>query len=493
MFQTQALMKFLDPRWHEKEVKDSFVFNIILGITIILIFSVVLKDSKIKQEAINWYFDQYTLWRMDADEDSFIDKYILFQKAADKETRKIAHEKIMFLDFDNDAMESLNRFNLTPRDKIADLIQTAYKGGASIIVVDMDFSEPDRTPASLMAGDEFALSGFERDKILYDILKTIRDDPNSKTKVLLPRMTYLDRTEQPNIFSELADGEKIFEVTPMLTEYSSSTRFWLPYLKTENADTGKPYILWSIPIMTMALTYGNLEELTSLEQEILNDTDENMSEYLLKVKRQGVEENFPIYEEIYLNGGVVRDTQASQYNRIQYVIFPAGVKSSKPISGNIEPANLWHWRRNEPADFQCKDKIVIIGRSDDKCNDFHVTPAGRMPGMYIHANSIATALSSSRPHLCSLTMHVMIELFLVIIAAYVFLNLTGSIVGYIILFMFGACWVVPFFYYCFTNEYIFLNMAFMSLGFYNVSKVIENVSWQSVSEIFKIFSMHERK
>lgn len=490
----EKIKKFLDPRWHTKEEKNSFVFNIILGITIMSIFSILLKDMRPKQDMINWNFDNYTLWRMDADENSFFDKYFLFQKAADMETRRISKD-LVFLDFDNDAMRSLNRPLLTPRNKIADLVKSAYQGGASIIVIDIDFSEKDYSPAHLFAGDEVPLSGTQRDKILYDLLKTIRDDSNSDTKVLLSRTTYTDLIEQQNIFSELIDGKKIFEVTSNYTEAGSTERFWLPYSKAIEANTGKPYILWSVPIMTMALTIGNLEELKNLEQKILNDADGNMDKYFLTVNREGKTENFPIYEEQYSGGGILRDTKAEQYNRIQYVLFPPNVKSSKAITGNIDEGNLWHWRRNgiNTERFQCKDKIVVIGRADDDCEDFHSTPIGRMPGMYIHANAIATVLSSSRPHLCSTAKHLFIEFLLVIIAAYVFLNFKGVKVGYIILTMFGSCLILPFFYYCFTNEYIFLNMAFMSLGFYNVSKILENISWQGVSSLSKFISILARK
>ena len=490
----ERVKKFLDPRWREDNAKNAFIFNIFLGVAIILIFVVLLKDTSLKQEAINWYFDQYILWRMDADENSFFDKYILFGKAADNETRENARE-IKFLDFDDDAIKTINRPDFTPRNKTADLVRAAYHGGASIIFVDMDFSEPDLSPSSLIVGDDVALTGAERDQILYNLLKTIRDDPNSDTKILLPRMTYSDLTEQPSIFTDLIDGKKIFEVTPMLSEYKSNTRFWIPYVKAKRADTGEPYVLWSVQIMTMTLKYGRLDELNILEKNLLNDTDEDMSTHFFKVDRNGVRENFPIYEEMYTNGGIVRNTQAEQYNRIQYVIFPAGVKASKPINGNLGDDQRWSWRSNgiDESRFNCRDKIVVVGRGDSKCNDFHSTPVGRMSGMYIHANAIATALSSSRPHLCPLVVHIAIELLLVVITAYLFMNFKGSVVRYSILFMFAACWIVPFFYYCFTNEYIFMNMAFMSLGFYNVSKVVENVSWQGVSGLSKFISMQARK
>ncbi len=48
----------------------------------------------------------------------------------------------------------------------------------------------------------------------------------------------------------------------------------------------------------------------------------------------------------------------------------------------------------------CKDKIVIIGRSDAEGKDLLWTPVELMPGMYIHGNIIATLLSEEElPHL----------------------------------------------------------------------------------------------
>lgn len=495
MKKLEDIKKFLDPRWHTKPEKNSFVFNIILGISIMLIFSFVLKDTRPKQDMINWNFDNYTLWRMSTDENSFIDKYLLFQKAADIETKHIAQE-LFFLNFDDDSIKTLNHPIMMPRNKVADLINVAYQNKAAIVIVDIDFSQPDYSPAKMIPGDNEALTGSQRDKILYDLLKTIRDDTKSDTKVLLMRSTYSDQIEYQNIFSDLIDGKKIFEITPNASEYEAKERFWLPYTKATSQDTGQTRILWSAPIMTMALTIGNLDELHDLEQKILNDADKKMDTYYLTVNRQGVIEKFPLYEEQYNGGGIVRNTQAEQYNRIQYVLFPSDLKSSSPIIGNIDPGHQRSWRRNGISNverFHCQGKIVTIGRADKECEDIHITPVGRMPGMYINANAIATVLSSSRPHLCSITMHVVIEFLLVIIAAYVFLNLKGPKVGYIILFMFVSCSIFQFFYYCFTNEYIYLNMAFMSLGVYNVSKVIENVSWKVVADLAKFISIKERK
>ena len=97
---------------------------------------------------------------------------------------------------------------------------------------------------------------------------------------------------------------------------------------------------------------------------------------------------------MYTEGGVVRYTQAEQYNSIQYVIFPAGVKPSKPINGNLKDDQRWSWRSNgiDESRFNCRNKIVIFGRADSKCNDFHSTPVGRMLGMYIHANFSGTSV-----------------------------------------------------------------------------------------------------
>ena len=97
-----------------------------------------------------------------------------------------------------------------------------------------------------------------------------------------------------------------------------------------------------------------------------------------------------------------------------------------------------------------------------------------MPGMYIHGNIIATALSETQPHLSSIFKSFIVELLLVIIAAYVFLNLSSFKAKCTIFFMIGICWIGTYMYFCYTNEFVVLSLAFTSIGIYNVVNNIEN-------------------
>ena len=455
------IKNILDIRRHSADKIKEFIFNLFLGLAIIIFF-IFVKDTTIRQELINSWFD----------------KYIFFRCDDDTETKRIGNEMV-FLDFDNTSMEELKRPDLTPRDKVSDLVKIAYEKDAKLIIIDMIFSEPDYSPTKLMAGDEIALNGESRDKNLYDLLEKIKNDNSKDTKVLIPFINYSDQYEKPNIFSNLIDNKKIYSVTSTFTANNLSdwsVRFWLPYIETKQFGTEEKHLLWSIPIMTMALTIGNEDELKPLEQLILNDNGIDNESYKLNIMRQGEKRTFTFYEEQYKKQGLIRNTQSHQYNRIQYTILPPDVKITEPF-GNIPAKHIGHWRNNEfkldNERIDCKDKIVIIGRADANCGDLHATPIDIMPGMYIHGNIIATVLSETQPHLTSISKHLIIEILLVIIASYMFLLIPQK-TKYLIPIMIGMCWAFSYLYFCYSNEFVFFSFAFTFIGVYNWLKNIQN-------------------
>ena len=405
-----------------------------------LIF-LAINDTSIRQSMINRWFDNYIKLRLNDDSDA-----------------KKASEKLIFLDFDNRSMRDLERAGMTPRNKIADLLKRAYEGGAKLVFIDIDFSERDYTPEKFLPGDETPLSGLMRDKILFELLAKIKDDVSSDMKVLLPVTTYADMTQKNNIFMELIDNKKIYGVTAAFTVSSQNSivRFWLPYLETKD-------ILWSVPILSMVLTCGKYDELESIKKNLL----EGSSEAFTLSKS---ENKFTFYRESSQNNGLLRDSQHHQYNRIQYAILPQNVDAGKPF-GNISPNQIGHWRKKYGIDnrrINYHDKIVIIGRADDDCADFHETPVGRMSGMYVHANSIATVLGDTQPHLMSLCKYVIIEEALVILASCIFLFLNSSLAICIVAMMTCSCWFGTYWYFKFSNEFIYTSFAFAGLWIYRL-------------------------
>lgn len=217
---------------YPQERRRCFFFNIFLGV-MILSFFVLLKDTTIRQNVINGWFDFY----------------ISFRSSAQTDTQRAA-EQLAFLDFDQEAWETLGRPGMMPRDKVADLVRAAYDGGAKVIVLDMDYSEADYTPPRQIAGDTEPLSGEARDQALYRVLREIQENPNGPV-VLLPALTYTDGVRKENIFSSLYDGRKVLAVTPTFSINQTSdrkVRFWSPYLLAEGGADRQKEILWSIPV-----------------------------------------------------------------------------------------------------------------------------------------------------------------------------------------------------------------------------------------------------
>ena len=313
----------------------------------------MVRNTAIVQGSINGWFDYYIMFR--------IDSYTDTQKAA---------QNITFLDFDNKSFQSLGKPEVTPRDKVAELLETAYTGEARIVILDLDFSEPDYSPTKIFIGDKKAKTGLERDKILFDMIEHIKNDSNSQTKILLPLVTYADKTIKTNIFASLIDNKKVFAVTPTLTTNRAGdnyARFWLPYLEVKS-ENGDQKILWSIPSLSSVLYDGNFSDLENLQSKILN-SDKDFFETTIN---NGKTEKFKFYREQTKDGSLIRDTTSLQYNRIQYVALPPDAFAPFPL-GTINPANVGHWRKNglDNKRIDCQDKIVIIGRSDEDCSDIY--------------------------------------------------------------------------------------------------------------------------
>ena len=464
------IINFLNIKNYPADKRKQFQFNVGLGV-FILFFFIAVKDTAIIQASLNSWLDYYIMFRMDSKTDTHT-----------------AAQKITFLDFDNKSFQTLGKPDLTPRDKVAELLNIAYKGNAEVVILDFDFSETDYTPAKIFAGEEIPKSGLERDKILFDTIEKIKNDSTAQTKIILPLVTYADKTVKQNIFASLVDNKKVFAVTPTLTTNKAGdnvARFWLPYLEVKDKDSQEQKILWSIPMLGAVLYGGNFAELQSLQAEILNT--EKIS-FTAEINNKP----FEIYREKTIDGAIVRDTAALQYNRIQYVAIPPNVLTNYPL-GTITPSNIGHWRQSglDNKRIDCENKIVIIGRADEDSADIFSTPCGNLPGMYVHGNSIASILGETRPHLTPIYKYVLIEILLIIITAYAFLGLSESKASCLVVILKILCWICSYIYFCYTNEFVYLTFCFLFLGIYNFVNNIEHaiiIGRLSLSSFFGRFT-----
>ena len=219
--------------------------------------------------------------------------------------------------------------------------------------------------------------------------------------------------------------------------------------------------------MSAVVWSGSKAELDIIEEKIASGVE---NAFVLHLDN----ENFYFYREKKADSGLIRDTKDLQYNRIQYTLFPPDTIAKKPF-GNIEGPNIGHWRKNgiDNENLVCKGKIAIIGRADKDCGDFFATPIGVLPGMYVHGNSICTVLGNERPQLVPMYKHILAELLLILIVAYVFVYFSETKAQIIVFIMTGLCWIGTYVYFCMTNEFLYLSFAFTSLGIYNFFSRLE--------------------
>lgn len=446
-------MKFLKPldvRKFSRTNRYYFLFNVVLGLWTLFFFTFT-RDNLVQQSFINMLFDKAIVMR--------ISNTFEFGYECDA---KIAAKNIVMLSLDDAAIKYLRHPNITPRNKIADMIRYAYEGGASVIVLDIALSNSDHSPASKMLGDSAPMTGQERDKELFNLLEKIKKDISSNTRVLI----YTDQMGENN-FSTLVDGRKIYLASPKLSASMDSNRkvrFWKPYSEIneyeDELDTRK--ILWSFQLLTLALVEGGEEELESITQNILHGSDEKFTMHCKSGK------DFVFYREMFLDDDLVfRDTNSLQYNRIQYVFTPR--VQGKWDQRTVDDTRVGHWRDNslDNPKINFKDKVVIVGREDRDCDDFISTPIGRMPGMYVHGNAIATVLGKTQPHISPLWKYLLIEIILIVVTAYVFVYLQFSGAKRFVFILTAICGFSSYIYFCFTNEFVYLTCSFASMGIYN--------------------------
>lgn len=434
----KSLFHFFQVLGIPPEKKESFLFNLVLGIVMGIFFDLG-KNYSVGQGIINAQFDKCIVRRMNAMTDD-----------------RLSSCPVAFLDFDEKSLLQMERPEHIPRDKVAELIRVAYEGKAKIIVLDMAFTEPDFSPG-----------GKERDESLRNVLTQIQQDTASETKVLLPFDNYADRELKASLVSDLIDNRKIYAVTPNFTEDKkmSTVRFWLPYFDAKKKD-GAPELLWSMPLTVHALLADAMEELDALKPVVQRGDKDSFV-----LPSDGEQAPFVFYRERVEKDGQARDAIDAQYNRIQYFFLPPEEMISTRDYGNLPRENVGHWRAKEKNHinnqcFDARDKIVIIGRTDPDCGDFHATPVGTMPGMYVHGNSIMTLTQETRPHLAPAWAQRLVDFLLVVITAYAYVRLSPTKSKIFIFLLTGTAAVLTYQYFRVTNAFVYLSFSFLSIGAY---------------------------
>lgn len=369
----QELAKNLNFIKFKKPKRVQFIINITFGLFIILALH-YLESTRFGEEILNNIFDCF------------------IQLDAEKAVKKNADTgDILLIDIGSDKKDNVDRSEinrkislLSPRDTIAGLIKKAFDGGAGVIVLDFLFEEDD-------------CCNPQGDVKLRNVLSENND---SETKVIFPVNVGHDKKLRKLVFdNEIDSNSNYFRAAPNILASQSdyTVRYWTAYEKYEENK-----VLWSIPVLTTALSQGTKSELKILEQKI-NGQDNNTGLYPIELSRKkGKKILLPVKDEdIFLQ-------------RIRYSLIPRDCIIEHP-AGNIRYRTL---ENIEPEDLT--NKIVIIGNSSTNVGDIHPTPIGDMPGMYIQANSIHTLLQGMQPKRAHWLVSLLMNFFVIVAAAYFF-------------------------------------------------------------------------
>jgi hypothetical protein len=214
---------------------------------------------------------------------------------------------------------------------------------------------------------------------------------------------------------------------------------------------------------------GSLQELDSFEE-------------ILK-RKEGVHNNG--FEVLKLgNGKIIKlpyDKAHLYLQRLRFLLVPessikeTSIEKDVTTEGNLFQTTVKFEELEYYKEF-FKDKIVIVGNSSPDAGDIHRTPIGEMAGMYVLGNSINTILAKEQPSPPPVWLSIVIEIAVIILAAYVFLYFTSLlaqiIVSVLILLVFGY-----FSYLYFLKAGVFLNFVFaiVGMGFHETIKDMEEI------------------
>ena len=433
--------KFLDFRQFKPKKRVYFFINIGIGIIIVL-FMHMVESSQWGENVLNSAFDVFIR----------IDAHKAVKNIVDTE-----EEGILIVDLDHNKKTGPNtRENplLSPRDQIARIVDTARNGGAKVVVLDIFLENKDCCFP-------------EKDNALREALTRFPKAKNFKTKVIFAVSKKNKKELKKNLLdAQIDNNPNFYRAIPTL--YASQTdalvRYWKAYDTGEKQ--GKKQIIWSIPVLTSAL-YGNTyKKLKTMGKQLTG-----------KPQASG-----PGFCELQL--GKNQKVQAPLDHmdllrqRIRFLLLPKDCMADHPAGNLILPTP----ETLNPQ--RCKDKIVIIGSSDPLKGDRHLTPIGRMPGMYIQANSIYTLLKKKQPEPASLWIALGIDLLIILLAAYLFHYLQSFIAKLsstlLVIALFGF---IAYFYF-FQNHGIFLNFVFgiAGIGYLETISTLREIITKGMTE-----------
>lgn len=422
--------------------KIHFFINIFVGI-VIAVFCHLLEHTDWGEATINKAFD-FVIAREARDSAQSMEQ--LEGRGHNRISDKV---EIDFVEIDHETYKKWGKPLVTPRDELARTIETVYKGGAKVVVVDILLEDKDCCHP-------------EYDRQLRKVLENMTDE-KAATNVIFPVRLGKEGDIRENLFGDLIDKNPNFHRA--VSNFSASpadkvVRYWVPYEIVKN--DGKNRVLWHMSFLAAILAHGKSRELEDVENQVARQPFQQPHHFKLENAR-----------EIELSA----DRDDLYRNRIRFLLIPPNTLKGHPGGNLFQEVH----RLDEVQYGVFRNKIVVIGNTSPDAGDIHPTPAGNMAGMYIVGNAINTIIQGIQPSHPGEVWRFLLEAVEVVLAAYLFLHFrtfSAATLGVgAVLLIFGGLS-----YYCFFRSGVFLNFIFpvAGMGFHRTIANIEEIMEKGV-------------
>lgn len=410
---------------------------------------------------------EYTTWG-ESIINKILDVYIESEaRQAIENPESIQKGNIVFVEIDHDIYVSWGEPDITPRDKLAQIVKKCYDAGAKVILLDVIFEKKEQLPND--AGDK-ELNGVLEYICTKERLKRDNEtigNENFFAGIIFCRRVGFTGDLKKNIFydsgKELEKKKNLTIFYHAVSLFSSNksdniVRYWNSFKKYRKG-TKKEDLIWGAPLLAVMLYEDKAFQLKSLEKIILANKQDNQYGEIDKI-------TFKNGNEYHLT----LNPNHTYSQHIRYEIIPDREdKESSENRNNQQEGNTYLITAKYSANFDYigddifRDKIVIIGSSSPDIGDMHRTPVGDLPGIYLLGNAANTILNAKQVKHPYWWLGYLIELSVIIAAAYLFLYLF-SFLALFVFIIFISLGLVELGYWYFERTGFFMNSGLIFIG-----------------------------
>jgi len=378
-------------QWPDK--RKHFFRNLLCGVITVILLQLI-SHTGIGQEMLNDTYD-------------FLVKTDFRLTAVPSKARDAISDSIRLIAFDKESCEeSPGQGFWTPRERLGKTIIKAIERGAKVVVVDFALDKP--VPLYYADG-----AFMEENQLYLSLLReAVKLAEQKKAVILLPWTT---RKPEPKGYTaqyyELMDTNRhvIRQGSPGV--FFNTSDFKVRHLRFYEKDGDR--VLISLSVLAALYQWHGIEK----GHEILEAAEArlmNTSETVISIPSDGNVPDIRLYPQ--------DKSGECLPARLKFRIAPMDlVKAYAPEGYNPLFSQRMVWTASDFLETEklCRGKTVLIGPSYSEIGDTHITPIGKMPGVFVVANGVNLFLRGEQIQEYSLLKYGMIFLILVF-AAFVF-------------------------------------------------------------------------